>query len=109
MVGIVFVLVLLFSAVFSKENNFTLSPWKSQCSLVTFRSPAKSQATRIQNHLLVKSDMTNQIEINFRRKLDKRCKLEVNLQLILRMLAGLSEYFRIIITAAYIDALMIDD
>jgi hypothetical protein len=53
--------------------------------------------------------MTNQIEINFRRKLDKRCKLEVNLQLILRMLAGLSEYFRIIITAAYIDALMIDD
>lgn len=52
------------------------------------------------------SDITNHTERNLRRKLDKMCKLETNVQLTLRMLAGLIEYFKtIIITAAEVDAL----
>lgn len=74
--------------------------------MVASQSLAKSQPAHSQNYLCIMSDITNHPERNLRRKLDKMCKLETNVQLTLRMLIGLIEYFKIIvITAAEVDAL----
>lgn len=74
--------------------------------MLASQSLAKSQPAHSQNYPLIMSDITNHTERNLRRKLDQMCKLETNVQLTLRMLIGLIEYFKIIITtAAEVDAL----